>query len=107
MTLSIRHGSTLAGHQVYSHQSAHQSTGSDGRNRRCAPPEGLSRGIGAQVVKRAEDEDMNRNVRYQVAFIRNGQGRVITDVRQLPELSLSPLALSDCRRASLCAGAEA
>lgn len=50
---------------------------------------------------------MNRNVRYQVAFIRNGQGRVITDVRQLPELSLSPLALSDCRRASLCAGAEA
>ena len=24
---------------------------------------------------------MNRNVRYQVAFIRNGQGRVITDVR--------------------------
>ncbi|CAK0786139.1 hypothetical protein CVIRNUC_009352 [Coccomyxa viridis] len=34
-----------------------------------------------KVVKRAEDEDMNRNVRYQVAFIRNGQGRVITDRR--------------------------
>ena len=56
-----------------------------------APPEGLSRGIGAQVVKRAEDEDMNRNVRYQVAFIRNGQGRVITDVRA-SRLWLSPLA---------------
>ena len=35
---------------------------------------------------------MNRNVRYQVAFIRNGQGRVITDVSQLPDLLSSSLA---------------
>ncbi|CAL5226960.1 g9845 [Coccomyxa viridis] len=34
-----------------------------------------------KVVKRAEDEDLNKDVRYHVAFIRNPQGRVITDRR--------------------------
>ena len=38
---------------------------------------------------------MNRNVRYQVAFIRNGQGRVITDVRQLLDLLNLLPALTD------------
>ena len=37
-----------------------------------------------QVVKRAEDEDLNKDVRYHVAFIRNPQGRVITDVSPRP-----------------------
>ena len=53
-----------------------------------------------QVVKRAEDEDLNKDVRYHVAFIKNPQGRVITDVsltgvsqpmpidRQLPEMAM-------------------
>ena len=34
-----------------------------------------------QVVERAQKEDLNKLVSYHVAFIRNGQGRVITDVR--------------------------
>ena len=40
-----------------------------------------------QVVKRAEDEDLNKDVRYRVSFIRNAQGRVITDVSLLNLLS--------------------
>ena len=40
-----------------------------------------------QVVKRAEDEDLNKNVRYHVAFIRNAQGRVITDV-SFPDVAI-------------------
>ncbi len=39
-----------------------------------------------QVVKRAEDEDLNKDVRYHVAFIKNPQGRVITDVSPQPHL---------------------
>ena len=48
-----------------------------------------------QVVKRAEDEDLNKDVRYHVAFIRNPQGRIITDVRPRPSL-LAGHACSAC-----------
>lgn len=39
--------------------------------------------IWLQVVERARTEDLNRQVRYSVAFVRNREGRVITDVRGL------------------------
>ena len=35
-----------------------------------------------QVVQRAREEDLNRPIIYEVAFIRNGAGRVVTDVRR-------------------------
>lgn len=51
-----------------------------------------------QVVKRAEDEDLNKNVRYHVSFIKNAQGRVITDVSpcEIPPLTA---CLSVCNQA--------
>ena len=39
-----------------------------------------------QVVERAKAEDLNRQVRYSVAFVRNREGKVITDVRIPPSL---------------------
>ena len=52
---------------------------------RCAAMSEVSHlGNAGQVVKRAEDEDLNKDVRYHVAFIRNPQGRVITDVSPRP-----------------------
>lgn len=39
-----------------------------------------------QVVERAKAEDLNRQVRYTVAFVRNREGKVITDVRIHPSL---------------------
>ena len=47
-----------------------------------------------QVVERAQSEDLNRSVRYQVSFIRNAQGRVITDVRSLSRILPCPLRTS-------------
>jgi hypothetical protein len=35
------------------------------------------------VVQRAREEDLNRPIGYEVAFVRNGAGRVVTDVRRL------------------------
>jgi hypothetical protein len=46
------------------------------------------------VVERAQSEDLNRAVQYRVSFIRNAQGRIITDVRP-PLLSL-PAAVLAC-----------
>lgn len=34
-----------------------------------------------QVVRRAEREDLNARVRYQVAFMRNSRGEVVPDRR--------------------------
>jgi hypothetical protein len=39
-----------------------------------------------QVVERAKAEDLNRQVRYTVAFVRNREGKVITDVGIPPSL---------------------
>jgi len=36
------------------------------------------------VVQRAREEDLNRPIAYEVAFVRNGAGRVVTDVRRHP-----------------------
>ena len=50
------------------------------------PGRGLSARCAApcfQVVERAQKEDLNKLVNYHVAFIRNSQGRVVTDVRSL------------------------
>ena len=32
-------------------------------------------------MQRAREEDLNRVISYEVAFIRNSAGRVVTDVR--------------------------
>ena len=37
--------------------------------------------VSRQVVQRAREEDLNRVISYEVAFIRNSAGRVVTDVR--------------------------
>ena len=54
------------------------------------------------MVKRAEDEDLNKDVRYHVAFIRNPQGRVITDVSPQPQ-SLANTCSAASYRLSLSA----
>lgn len=36
--------------------------------------------VSRQVVQRAREEDLNRVISYEVAFIRNSAGRVVTDV---------------------------
>ena len=46
-----------------------------------------------QVVERAQKEDLNKLVNYHVAFIRNGQGRVVTDVRHSDLITPRPGAL--------------
>ncbi len=64
-----------------------------------------------QVVERAKAEDLNRQVRYTVAFMRNRDGKIITDVSfsivyfalSLSSIMISPVTACKCVCRKVCA----
>lgn len=96
------HANVQHGHRSYSGQGVKGPVQERRSSLRCRLAHSVpsSANDAEQVVKRAEDEDLNKDVRYHVAFIKNPQGRVITDVsptvvsqpmpidRQLPEMAM-------------------